>query len=1738
MTAWSTFAANEAGRRSGSRPNLGPAPLPWYVSGRSMDATAQDLVARLRRNPEDSEAFGALRAHYQRTGDYASLANLLEGWAGRARDKGAGAHALYEAGELVLGALADRERAVKMYERALLLEPRHQDAYLRLRGLFEEQNEMRRLAELLERQAVALQKAGADARDVALLYHQLGEIWEQRFTRVDKAVHHYRRAFELDPAMVPAIYAAREIYRAAGNLKAAATLLEKEAKAEPDPGRRIALWRELAHTKAEQLDDVEGAALALKRALADAPGDLEVIRDLAGIYLARAARTDDEHVRANDRHRAADLLFQMSQRLGSDDAMAYLEQALDARPDHEGSLAAYERLADDAGETARLPGRWVAYLALAPDRPEASARRKRLAEAYLAVNQIEYAVTCLEWLLDEGDPEAAERLVDLYKRQGREDDAMRALGVAARGMAPEKRVPMLRELVESMRNKNDLAGAAVYAREILHVDPSDPEALNLLEDACRISGDYAPLREALLAASRVSGLAPEARKQRLKEVAALSELKLGDLDGAVSAWRGVAALDPVDREARAALKRLLTAAQRWDDLVDILDREALSITEPELKADLFRQLAHVHRDRRNDLEAAIEALRHLRDLMPGDREGRDALCDALLGAGATLEAIPLLRQRVEDSSGDARAEQLRTLATVLEENVGDEEGAFDAWARLLDERPNDLDALGHMEAIDAAAGRHERLLSTLSYRVEVIEPGERPAVLVRMAQIAEVSLGDLDRAAELYNRARELVPRDASVLDALSSLYDRAERYRDLIVLLRDTARAEESAARRAELYRRIARALADRVGNDDAAAEAWQEVLGIGEDEEALRFLRAHAQHKRDPVALEDAIRRLAALVNGTNEVRELLLERAELLAEQLARPKDAITVLRRVVDEIAPDHVVALGRLAALCERTGDLGGLANALWRQLALIEDPGLRVPLARRLSDLHEREAPDDARAIEALDAWADADLGDTEPLSRLVPLLERTARYEELCSVLDRLAELENDEAEISRLWRRSAEVAYRQRGDVAGAWKRLEPRVREGDAGAENDLRELAKSAKKGGELAELYVSLAQAAADPSEQKQRWRDAGAVYESYLRDAGRALEAVLRAFAVDLSDRSCLSEADRLAEVANMWPRLGQVYETLIKRTEGPDEKIALLLRHAQILDERAKDPSLALDQTLRACSLAPLDDSILALAEDRAPRANRADELLVTYDKRKQRASDDAARIESLMRSMRLSEITLADRERATHYLAQAIALTVRTPELSKIVEATAADLDRRGKGGLRRAIVDIETRLAEDMESDPVRGSGLLLRAARLLREELRADDEAFKVLERAATIAPSSDDALDALEGFARQLGKLAELDRRLATLVEDALDGKTAGGLLRRRGRLLEELGRYVDAAEVWTKRSSMAPNDTESRERVQVCLRKAGQFQDLLVALQRDVRKAGDVTERLSLLKQIARVWEEDLGNKWEALDAWKKLAKESADDPDVVAALARLANEKKRAASEDSDVAIIAPRTVPPPQNHAPAAILAAPDSDGDEYADMTDPSEEKREADSSETVMDTGLYAEFLAAQAAALHKSDEDTSNAKRLPPPRRAPAEVKTEPPIAPPIAPPAAKTEPPLPPPLAPKAAPPLPVSMPLSGVPQVDDFDEDYTHVADDMFDELQASLRTPAREPVEKTGDLAIEDLVPADLVGDSDVHDVDDLAELEDVDDVEELDGLEDMEELDAPRQSAPPPTPGRRRS
>src|SRR5690606_8816839 len=120
-------------------------------------------------------------------------------------------------------------------------------------------------------------------RRLAVLRFKLGEAWARGFGRDDRAAAQYRAALELDPLLVPALYAARQIALRHGELRAAATLLAREAQAEPERDRSVALYLELSHLRANALEELDGAVEAAEAALGLAPSDRASLLELAGL---------------------------------------------------------------------------------------------------------------------------------------------------------------------------------------------------------------------------------------------------------------------------------------------------------------------------------------------------------------------------------------------------------------------------------------------------------------------------------------------------------------------------------------------------------------------------------------------------------------------------------------------------------------------------------------------------------------------------------------------------------------------------------------------------------------------------------------------------------------------------------------------------------------------------------------------------------------------------------------------------------------------------------------------------------------------------------------------------------------------------------------------------------------------------------------------------------------------------------------------------------------------------------------------------------------------------------------------------------------------------------------------------------------------------------------------------------------------------------------------------------------
>jgi tetratricopeptide (TPR) repeat protein len=298
----------------------------------AIDGHAKRLIARIQKDNQDTEAVLELAAHYSAHADYPSLANLMEGWAHTLRDERRACAAYVRAGEAVLNGLADRRRAQTLFQRALERCPDDEAALHRLEALLREQGDDTGLERCLSQLIAELERRGAASGTRAKLHYQLGRLYEERLLLRGRAIAQYRAAVELDPTLVPAISAARGIYLNSGKMEAAADMFELQISAMSEPTDRHALLVALAHHRREALADLDGAVLALRRAVKTLPAEPPTLELLAELLVKRAgAGGDGAHA---DRSRAAELYYQIARSVPRNQAAPSLHACLALHPEH------------------------------------------------------------------------------------------------------------------------------------------------------------------------------------------------------------------------------------------------------------------------------------------------------------------------------------------------------------------------------------------------------------------------------------------------------------------------------------------------------------------------------------------------------------------------------------------------------------------------------------------------------------------------------------------------------------------------------------------------------------------------------------------------------------------------------------------------------------------------------------------------------------------------------------------------------------------------------------------------------------------------------------------------------------------------------------------------------------------------------------------------------------------------------------------------------------------------------------------------------------------------------------------------------------------------------------------------------------------------------------------------------------------------------------------------------------
>lgn len=978
-------------------------------------------------------------------------------------------------------------------------------------------------------------------------------------------------------------------------------------------------------------------------------------------------------------------------------------------------------------------------------------------------------------------------------------------------------------------------GAIAYLGRALDEDAGGDAApvarAALIRLGARLDQDVELLR-GLLAEAEAHAEGP-IRAAFLATAASVNRYRLGAVERATTTIELALLDEPSDLALLAAAAEDHLVAGRWRRGIELLDRQADLIVDPEYAAVLQAHAAHIAESQLSDDEGAARRLRRVLAVRPSDPVALSAMERIASRSGDVALQIELQSASVGRAEDPGERAALAVRAAELNElGLTDLDTAAAFARRALDAIPGYGPALHTLDGLYARLGRWNdmlRVIETSSANEAAMESegGARADEatarrLERIGAVTESGLGDPGRALEIYRQWVQLGVRRPA---ALMALLRAAEKAGDSLVAGEAALKIgmdipEMSDAQRIAWRYRAATLYEERAAADAEAIGAFEAVLEL-----APRFrpafaglARAH-RRMRNWAALADVLQRRASCEASMSRAATLEVEAAVIHAERLLAPDTALAALERAL-AFEPGNLSALDFRWRLLHRLARFEEAADALGTLAERLADPAARAGMLRRQAELLEWKL---RRPREALVA-----------IERALGI----ARYPGMA-----VAELAQERL-FDRLGRHGDAAALQREHLNTPAWQVSAP----GGASASAP----AAHAASGGRRLDLAVRLA-------DQEEGLRMVGQLVDAAPADL----------FALELQVWLGHRVGDD-AVVAQASERIGELHDDTAVRVAAWRAAIGARAR-------MGAEPAACFSLYQRSAEADPASDAVatyerLATRRGDWTRARPARQALVDA------APDDRARAVRLW-ELAAAELELGDRGRAIEVLERVRELA---PDLTVVGWMLAQLLE--GDGAARPAAEAFAafaqaTRVRE-------RASVALRNAARLYAESLRDDESAARSLEALLALDPDADVDFQVLEVILRQRG---ELDR----LVEVARDRAARGAAGARRDRLLHLADllrerRPADAVEPLQAAVTLDPHHVPALVALGELFAELGRTAEAVTTFRRVVAVAADARGVAAAWLRVGQIAAGALGDAQLSVAAYRSAL---AAVPDDVAAL-------------------------------------------------------------------------------------------------------------------------------------------------------------------------------------------------------------------------------------------------------
>jgi golgin subfamily B member 1 len=920
--------------------------------------------------PEDE----ALRERFSEVGrrldKHGDVVDVLSRAADSAQPKLVRAEILMSVATLAEDALGDSAKAAEIYRKVLAIDPDDTaigaPATRALARIQSASGDFAQLAGTLETQAKL--EESVDARKE--LYARLGELYETTLDQPEKAIAAWQSRLADDDGDLASLSALERLYERAGKHRELVDVLRRRESAEDDADTRRRVMVKAAQTLADRLDEPQEAISAWRAVTDDFGADREAhaalrrlyekterFQDLADIIEADLALADDPAERrkllvaSGDVRRkhlgeleAALEAYRSALELDPNDAEARsaLEAMLDLddakrgaceilRPLYEvdGAFEALLRVLGLEAELEEVPAERIAILEKARETAEGPLADQQKAYEY-AQRVVRDAVS------DDSLGRQVETLERLSKETNRWSDTCTLYRSVVDEVADgELQLAMLLRIGALAREEvRDLPLAVEYYQKALEASPDELRALTALEQIYAEKGDDQALLGVLGRRAELADTDAE-RVELLFRSAELQQEKLGDTAAAVATLESL--LDyQVDERATSKLELLYRKAERHRDLVALYERmlEASGADPAELRVKIARLARGPLEDMPRAFDELSEALA-LESAHPGAVAELESVLDSQESssedrarAAEMLEPVYLkqaawkkveraTQARLEASHDpDERAELLRRLATLYEEQLEDYGAALETTAKLLSENIGDEAVWAELERLARVGSSHARLAEIFATELSKVEHDDESTARLS-ARTGEIyaAEGKLTEALRWYRRAHAFEPESEVLFGAIDGLLVKEERHAERVDLLK-AALDYRNGAPRLELLHTIAELEETKLERADDAIESYRAALDVDPHDELaldrLGRLYEKLERHRD---LAELYERRADQADLSEQAAPYRLALARLLISKLDDIQGAIDQLEAIVGA-DPKHRGAIAELEKLTE------------------------------------------------------------------------------------------------------------------------------------------------------------------------------------------------------------------------------------------------------------------------------------------------------------------------------------------------------------------------------------------------------------------------------------------------------------------------------------------------------------------------------------------------------------------------------------------------------------------------------------------------------------------------------------------------------------------------------------------------------------------------------------------------------------------------------------------------------